>query len=88
LAKNLTKSLDNYALKRKINVYVKDSGANLNTMITTLKLIVSYDVLGLKKVFRAFVLVMHFKGCKYATIEKKICKNLRYVSIKIAQRYV
>jgi len=39
-------------------------------MITTLKLIVSYDVLGLKKFFRAFVLVMHFKGCEYAAIEE------------------
>jgi hypothetical protein len=35
----------------KIVVYVKDEGFNLNTMTKTLKLVVSYDVLGLKKCF-------------------------------------
>jgi hypothetical protein len=51
LAKNLTKVLDNYALKRKIIAYVKDEGSNMNTMIATLKSIISCDVLGLKEIF-------------------------------------
>jgi len=36
LAKKLTKLLDNYALRRKIIIYVKDEGSNLNTMTTSL----------------------------------------------------
>jgi hypothetical protein len=51
LAKKLTNLLDSYALKRKIIAYVKDEGSNINTMTTTLKSIVSSDVLGLEKSF-------------------------------------
>jgi len=40
LVKNLTKLLDNYALRRKIITYVKDEGSNLNTMTTSLKSII------------------------------------------------
>jgi hypothetical protein len=60
LAKNLTKLLDSYALKRKIIVYVKNERSNLNIMTTTLKSIVNYDMLGLEEAFRVVVLVMHF----------------------------
>ncbi len=56
----MTKLLDSYALKRKIIVYVKDEGSNLNTMTTNLNSIVSCDMLGLEEVFKAFVLGMHF----------------------------
>jgi hypothetical protein len=49
LAKNITKLLGKYDLRKKIIVYVKDEGYNLNTMIITLKSIVSCDVLGLTK---------------------------------------
>jgi hypothetical protein len=48
---NLTKLLDNYALLRKIITYAKDEGSNLNIMITTLKSIVSCDMLGLEEIF-------------------------------------
>jgi hypothetical protein len=41
-----------------------------------------------KKCFKAFVLVMHFKACQCATTKFFFCKNLRYVSIKIAQENV
>ncbi len=51
LAKKLTKFLDNYALRKKIIVYVKDEGSNLNTMTTVLKSIVSCDMLGLEESF-------------------------------------
>jgi hypothetical protein len=60
LGKKLIELLDSYALRRKIIAYVKDEGSNLNTMTTTLKSIVSCDVLGLEKKFKALVLVMYF----------------------------
>jgi hypothetical protein len=41
LAKNLTKLLDNYALKKKCITYIKDERFYLNTMTTTLKSIVN-----------------------------------------------
>jgi hypothetical protein len=34
---------------KKIIVYVKDEGSNLNTMIVALKSVISCDVLGLAK---------------------------------------
>jgi hypothetical protein len=43
--------LNTYELRKKIVAYVKDEGFNLNTMIATLKSIVSYDVLGLEESF-------------------------------------
>ncbi len=51
LANNLTKLLNIYELRRKIIAYVKDEGFNLNTMTTTLKLVLSCDVLGLEESF-------------------------------------
>jgi hypothetical protein len=51
LGKKLTELLNSYALRRKIIVYVKDAGSNLNTMTTTLKSIVTCDVLGLEENF-------------------------------------
>jgi hypothetical protein len=61
LAKTLTKLLDNYALRIKIIAYVKDEGSNMNIMTTTLKSIVSCDMLGLEeKLSRHFFLGMHF----------------------------
>jgi hypothetical protein len=87
LGKNLIKLLDNYALRKKIIVYVKDEGSNLNTMITTLKSIVSCDVLGLEEIFQGIYFGHAFsKAYQYVTIEELFCKDLRYVSIKIAQR--
>jgi hypothetical protein len=64
LAKNLTKLLDNYALRRKIISYVKDEGFNLNIMTTTLKSIVSCDMLGLEGICFGHAF---FKACQYAT---------------------
>jgi hypothetical protein len=34
MARNLTKLLDQYHLRKKIIVYVEDEGANLNAMTT------------------------------------------------------
>jgi hypothetical protein len=71
--------LDTYELKRKIVTSIKDEGFNVNIMIASLKSIVSCDVLGLEENFqgtcfgRAF-----FKTCQYATIDEKVCKNLKH----------
>ncbi len=67
-------------------VYVKDEGSNLKTINAALKLIVSYDVLGLKESFKGTCFGHVFsKACQYATIDEKVCKDLQYVSIKVAQ---
>jgi hypothetical protein len=71
--------------KGKLLVYVKDEGSNLNTISATLQLIVSYDVLGLKESFKGTCFGHVFsKACQYATTYEKVCKDLQYVSIKIA----
>jgi hypothetical protein len=76
LGKNLIALLGNYALRRKIIVYVKNKGSNLNTMTITLKSIVSCDVIGLEENFKTFVLVMHFlKLINMLRQRKKIAKT-------------
>jgi hypothetical protein len=55
-------------------------------MLTTLKKIVSCDVLGLQKRFQGTCFGHAFvKVCQYPTIYKKVCKYLQYVSIKTIQ---
>ncbi len=77
--------LDNYALRRKIIVYVKNEGSNMNTTTTTLKSIVSCDMLGLEESFQGVCFGHAFsKTCQYGTIEEKVYKCLQYVSIKFA----
>jgi hypothetical protein len=77
--------LDNYAFKREIIAYFKDEGCNLNTMTTTLKSIVSYDMLGMEESFQGTCFGHAFsKTCEYVTIGEKNCKNL-HVSIKLVQ---
>jgi hypothetical protein len=53
---NLTELLDNYSLRRKKIAYVKNEGYNVNIMITTLKSIVSCDMLGLEEFILAHLL--------------------------------
>jgi hypothetical protein len=38
-----------------------------------------------ERTFKEFVLGKFSKACQYRTIEEKVCKNLKYVSIKFAQ---
>ncbi len=86
LAKNLTKLLASYALERKIIIYVKDEGSNLYTMTTTLKSMVSCDMLGLEESFQGICFEHAFyKACQYVTTKEKFCEDLQYVSIKFAQ---
>jgi len=79
--------LDSYALRRKIIAYVKDEGYNLNIMTTTLKSIVSCDLLGLEESFQGTCFGDAFsKACQYVTTKEKVCKDLQYVLIKLDQR--
>ncbi len=52
LATNLTKLLNQYGLRLKNITYVKDEGSNLTTMPTTLKSIVTCEILGLDESFQ------------------------------------
>ncbi len=77
MAKKLTKLLDSYALKGKIIAYAKDEGSNMNTMTTTLKSIVSCDMLGLEESFQGICFGHAFsKACQYAIAKEKVCKDL------------
>jgi hypothetical protein len=76
LVKNLTKLLDNCALRRKIIAYVKDEGSNLDDMTTTLKSIVSCDMLGLEESFQGTCFGHAFsKPCQYVTTKERIAKT-------------
>ncbi len=78
--------LDAHELRKKIVTYVRDEGFYANTMIISLKSIVSCNVLGLKESFQGTCFDHTFsKMCEYATTYEKVCKCLRYVSIKVDQ---
>ncbi len=75
LSNNLTKLFDQYGLRNKIIVYVKNEGSNLNTMTIALKFVVKCEVLGLVKNFKAFVLAMFFpKHVNMLLLTKKIAR--------------
>jgi len=85
LARNLRKLLDYYGLSKKIIVYVKDEGENLNSMTTILKFVVNCEGLGLEESFNGTCFGHAFsKTCQYVIAENRVCKNLKYVSIKFA----
>ncbi len=78
--------LDAHEFKKKIVTYVRDEGFYVNTMIISLKSIVSCNVLGLKESFLGTCFDHAFsKMCEYAITYEKVCKGLIYVSIKVAQ---
>ncbi len=86
LARSLTKLLDKYGLKKKIIFYVKNEGSNLNVVTIALKAIVNYKSFGLEKGFHGICFGHAFsKACQYGIVEEKVCKDLKYVSIKSAQ---
>ncbi len=63
LAKNLIELLEKYKLRKNIT-YVKDKGSNLNRMITTLKIIMSCDILGLQENYQGtYFGHVFFKAC-------------------------
>jgi hypothetical protein len=58
---------------------------NEGTVIITSKTIVSCDILGLEESHQCICFEYAFsKMCQYATTSEKVCKDLTYVSIKIA----
>jgi hypothetical protein len=85
LVRNLTELLDKYVLRKKIIAYVKDEGSNLNAMTIALKVVINYEPVSLKESFQGTCFGHAFsKACQCGTVEKKVCKDLRYVSIKFA----
>jgi hypothetical protein len=65
---------------------VKDEGSNLTTMTITFKLIVKCEILGLDESFQCTCFGHVFsKVCTYVTIDERVCKNLRFISIKSTQ---
>jgi hypothetical protein len=59
-------------LTKKIVVYVKNEGANLNTMKTALKLVISCEASGVMENFHGICFgYVFFKGCQYAIAKKK-----------------
>jgi hypothetical protein len=70
LARNLTKLLDKYGLKKKIIANVKNEGSNFNAMTTILKFIENCESLGLKKNFQGACFEHVFsKACQYGIVE-------------------
>jgi hypothetical protein len=84
LANNLTSLLDQYGLRRKIIVYFKKERSNLNAMIITLKSIMKCEAFGLDGSFQRTCFCHFFssKACQHATINEKISRILKFVSIK------
>jgi hypothetical protein len=83
LARNLSKLLDSYNLRKKIIVYVKNEGVNVDAMTMAFKIVINCDILGLEESFNGTCFGHVFsKTCQYAIIEEKICKNLKFISIK------
>ncbi len=85
MARNLTKLLDQYDLRKKIVAYVKDGGANLNSIKIVLKYVVNCEVFGMEENFQGTCFGHAFsKPCQYGSVEEKVCKNLKHISIKLA----
>jgi hypothetical protein len=78
LAINLNNLLDSFGLKKKIIAFVKEEGVNLNAMTSIARSIVNCFN------GNCFGHVLS-KGCQYGIIEEKVCKNMKFVSIKNAQ---
>jgi hypothetical protein len=59
------------------------TNCNLNAMTYALKSIVSCESLGLEESFQGTCFGHAFeKACQYGTTKEKVCKNLKYVSVK------
>jgi len=78
--------LSNFGLMHRVIAFVKDEGNNLNTMATTLCLIIICQPLKFNHVYEGtyFEHVMS-KVCQYATNDDKISKGLMQINVKDAQ---
>ncbi len=82
---NLIKLFDQYGFDFFF-VYFKDEESNLNVMTTTLKSIMRCEVIGLDESFQTTCFgFFSSKVCQYVIIDEKVCKNLKFVSIKSTQ---
>jgi hypothetical protein len=62
--------------RKKIIAFVQNEGFNLNSMTTSLKLIVSCDILGLVDSFQGTYFGLAFsKACQYALIDEFFWKG-------------
>jgi hypothetical protein len=83
LIKIFIKLLNAYGLRNKIIAYVKYEGSTLNTLANFLGSIVKCETLSLEENFQGTYFDHAFsKACQYVTTDDKVCKNLKYVSIK------
>ncbi len=65
---------------------MKNGGYNLNVMTYVLKYVVNCERLGLQESLNDTSFGHVFsKACQYATIDKKVYRSIRYVSIKAIQ---
>jgi hypothetical protein len=80
----MKKLFDQYGLRKKIISYVKNKWSNLNAMIVIiLKSIVKCQVLPINEHFQGICFGHGFsKACQYLTTNEKVCKKLRFISIK------
>jgi hypothetical protein len=62
LAKTLIELFEKHKLRGKKINYVKDKGSNLSTMTTTLKRVISYDILGLEESYQNLIWACIFQG--------------------------
>jgi hypothetical protein len=62
LAKSLIELLDKCGLRKKIIIYVKDEGSNLNAMIGAWKSVANYECFGHK----------FLKACQYRIAKEKV----------------
>ncbi len=89
LARSLTKLLDKYDLRKKIITYVKDEASNLNAMTITLKVLINYEPFGFEESFEDTCFGHAFsKTCQYHIAKEKVCKDLKYLSIKSTQAHL
>ncbi len=83
---NFSNLLDSFGLRKKIIAFVKDEGVFLNAVTSTLRYVVSYDILGLEESFNGSRFGHVFsKACQYGIVEEKNYKDMKFVSIKNAQ---
>jgi hypothetical protein len=83
LANNLTSLFNQYGLRRKIIVYVKNERSNLNAITIILKSIMKCEAWSLDESFQRTCFGHVFsKACQYTTTNERICINLKFVSIK------
>jgi len=79
LAKKIVRFVEIIWMNKKILICVKGEKSNLNTMMATLKLIVSYETLGVVESFQSTCFGQ--ASLSLVTSKNKMCRGFKYVSI-------